>query len=342
MLKNIINEKGSFYDRVNESLRIRPFSLYETKEYLKTEKKANFSDSEFAKLYMALGGVAGYLNRIPMNSSVFKTTINELFFLEGSKLQGEFDTLYEALFQGDRRYKKIVESMGTASKELTSEEIFTVAKLQETSAEEKIEILDSLVKCDILLKYPSFKGGETNTRYRISDMLSVFHLKWIKELKLNHETWNSESYWSLTATQLAFNSWKGNAFESICFMHKKAISDFLIISAASPQFCTWATRAGGGYAGAQIDMLIKRADKKFHIMEMKFYEEEPYAVTTKYNEELENKVVALAHEEKTSKESITVILLTILGMKDTTTNKVISNSLTLKDLMLLDSYLTDT
>lgn len=337
MLKNIIEEKGSFYDRLDEKIHLRPFSLSESKEFLEKFKAAHFTEVEMTKLYMAIGGVAGYLNRVPKNSSVFKTTLRELIFREGSEMLGEYANLYQALFDDDINHRKIVEALGTASRELTKDELLEAAALNELSEEKKDEILSELVSSDIITKYSSYKNSSSQERYRISDLFSLFHLKWIVPLKDQYELWSSEAYWADEKTIDAFNSWKGYSFESICFLHRYSISKILKIDSLSNKFTAWSNKVTEsekkqGKRGCQIDMLIARSDDKFHIMEMKFYEQGVFSITREYKENLLNKRDRLCEIEKIEKNVVIFGTLTAVGAEDKTEKEKIHQHIKLRDL----------
>ena len=76
--------------------------------------------------------------------------------------------------------------------------------------------------------------------------------------------------------------------------------------------------------GAQIDMLIDRADKTINVCEMKFLDEPsggaerwstPYSMSAKDEEDIERRVSALRRETGTDKQVIVIVtLITTKGL----------------------------
>lgn len=62
MENELINAKGGLYGRVSHEIKLSPFTLKETREYLLKEKGISVSWYECAEAYMAVGGIPYYLN----------------------------------------------------------------------------------------------------------------------------------------------------------------------------------------------------------------------------------------------------------------------------------------
>ncbi|MGB6092288.1 MAG: ATP-binding protein, partial [Moheibacter sp.] len=60
MIKNIINNKGGLHNRITQKIRLLPFNLSETQEYLQ-HKKIQYTHYDILQIYMSLGGVPYYL-----------------------------------------------------------------------------------------------------------------------------------------------------------------------------------------------------------------------------------------------------------------------------------------
>lgn len=63
LTKNIIYNKGGLHNRVTCEIKLMPFILYETKEYLKS-RKIKLNDRHILQLYMAIGGIPYYLSYV--------------------------------------------------------------------------------------------------------------------------------------------------------------------------------------------------------------------------------------------------------------------------------------
>ena len=76
MVNNIIKSKGGLHNRITQKIRLLPFNLYETKLFLKSKGIA-FTDYDTIQLYMTLGGIPHYLEKLQKGFSVAQN-INEL------------------------------------------------------------------------------------------------------------------------------------------------------------------------------------------------------------------------------------------------------------------------
>jgi hypothetical protein len=63
MIDHIINNRGGLYQRVTRKLNLKPFSLAEVAEYLKS-RSVRYEPRQIAELYMALGGIPHYLREV--------------------------------------------------------------------------------------------------------------------------------------------------------------------------------------------------------------------------------------------------------------------------------------
>ena len=130
-------------------------------------------------------------------------------------------------------------------------------------------ILNDLQECGFIKKIPTF-GKKNNATYKLIDNYTLFYMKFVRENESNDERFWSHSYLSPVRT-----SWVGLAFERMCFQHVPQIKKALGISGVVTNVYAW--RIGptaDGEAGAQIDMLIDRADNMVNLCEMKFSKNE--------------------------------------------------------------------
>ena len=96
MLKKIIYNKGGLHNRVTRQILLRPFSLKETRLYLKKiGYTANFN--QILEIYMAIGGIPFYLNGIKKHL-IASQNINDLCFRKEGLLFDEFEKLFKSLF----------------------------------------------------------------------------------------------------------------------------------------------------------------------------------------------------------------------------------------------------
>lgn len=76
---NLINNHGGLYGRVTYEIKVSPFSLKETEEYLKSNGVV-LSRYDICATYMALGGIPYYLGYIKKGTVLIKTLI--IYFLK--------------------------------------------------------------------------------------------------------------------------------------------------------------------------------------------------------------------------------------------------------------------
>src|SRR5262249_40992459 len=96
ILEKIINNKGGLYNRVTRTMRLEPFTLYETKECL-ASAGIRLTQQQVLSLYMVFGGIPHYLSLIKPGESA-QQCIDSLFFQKNGALVDEFDRLFASLF----------------------------------------------------------------------------------------------------------------------------------------------------------------------------------------------------------------------------------------------------
>jgi hypothetical protein len=94
----------------------------------------------------------------------------------------------------------------------------------------------------------------------------------------------------------------------------------------------WHYVTGKGKPGAQIDLLIDRADHCISVCEMKF-SVNTLPIDKRYADELQNKLSVFADESKT-KKTLMLVMVTTFGVKDNVyRNSLIQNEIIIKDLL---------
>lgn len=84
MVKKIINNSRGLSKRITQTIKLNPFTLNETKVFFRY-KGILMEEYEILKIYMALGGVAEYLEHVKSGSSAV-TAIEDLCFKQDSYL----------------------------------------------------------------------------------------------------------------------------------------------------------------------------------------------------------------------------------------------------------------
>ncbi|MCI6830385.1 MAG: hypothetical protein MR924_14230 [Prevotella sp.] len=117
----------------------------------------------------------------------------------------------------------------------------------------------------------------------------------------------------------------------MCFAHVNQIKQALGIAGVSSQVYSLQIRKpGGNVDGAQIDMVIERADKVVNLFEMKFSTHE-YTIDKDMDENLRNKSARLAESNKACM-AIHLTLITPFGLNDNMYQFSVQNVITMDDL----------
>ena len=125
---------------------------------------------------------------------------------------------------------------------------------------------------------------------------------------------------------------RGQAFEDVCFSHQEQIKRALGIQGVHTEIYPWRFISEGVTPGAQIDMLIDRADRVVNVCEMKFVQGE-FSIDKDYDEKLRNKIVAVT-EQTGSRKNPHMTLVTTYGLKKGIYSGRFQKVVTLDDLFV--------
>jgi uncharacterized protein len=323
IINKLINNKGGLHNRVTQKIKLEPFTLNETEQFL-ISKKIKWNQYQIAEAYMAFGGIPYYLNAIRKGLSVTQC-IDELFFNSDGLLRNEFDNLYKSLFKYADNHMAVVHALSKKTKGLTREEIIQIAKLPNGGGITKV--LNELEQCDFIQKYNLVNDKKKDALYQLTDFYSLFYYSFIE--KLNGL---DENNWITQLNSATHRAWTGYAFEQLCMQHVKQIKHALGIAAIHAQVSGWRSRAQG--KNAQIDLVIDRKDNCINLCEMKFASKE-YSIDKKYAANIQNKIAAFNQETNTRKAVFFTMVTTYGVSNNNYYQQWISNSITLDKLFML-------
>ena len=306
MLKNVVSNKSEFHGRITRKIILNPFTLKESEQYLKY-KGFDILRKQVVQYYLTFGGVAHYFNLLNPTKS-YTQNINELFFTDNSLLFNEFPQLFNSLFGRTPHHKKIIEYLG---KKITLHyDINEIAKHLKISKTNTYPILEELEAAGFIKSQNFYEQKKRDTLYSLCDPFCFFYLHWVAPVDKRSISENI-SYWQTIVMTQKFTSWCGYAFELVCHNHILQIKDALGISGVQTTSYYWSTKARDNQKGAQIDLLIKRADKTVTIVECKYYEV-PFEISEFYEANLRNKIAAFRNSTKDN-SAITIVMLTANG-----------------------------
>ena len=301
--KKIFQNRGGLHNRITGRMLIGPFSLSDCEGYFRA-KDIVISRREICEAYMIFGGIPYYLSYwngrygLPGN-------VDRIVFSEAAPLANEFQELYASLFTGSEKYINVVDALSSKLAGVTRDEL--LAKLKAPDGGWLSEILANLEQSGFVRHYSLFPGKQNGGIYQLIDNFSLFHRTFIKG-----NPGKNEHLWSELYNTPRLNAWSGFAFERLCLRHVDQIKDSLGITGVSSNIYAWRSKTSN--PGAQIDLVIDRADGIVNLCEIKYAKYE-YAIDKKYVGDLENKYFAFRNETR-SNRTIHETLITTYGLKE--------------------------
>lgn len=313
IIGKIINNRGGLHNRVTERIRLQPFNLLETEQYLQA-KRVKLTRKQISSLYMVTGGIPFYLDRV--NSGVsFVQIIEELAFTEQALLLGEFDNLFSSLFDNANAYVELVDVIAQHREGISQEMLFDQVT-HTTKGESGLARLVALEDAGFIRAFVPHFHKKRGVYYRITDEYVLFYRAWLAPLKKTQMVNALEKgYWRTVVQTPKWHAWSGYAFETLCYQHLRQIRRALDLPpTAIPN--TWRHSRTAVYSdvpGAQIDLLFDRDDDAITLCEIK-YTDRPFVVTRDYAEKLRQKMVTFQRVTGTEKQ-LFLVLITANGLK---------------------------
>jgi hypothetical protein len=304
MIDKVINDRGGLHNRVTQTIRLLPFTLAETREYLRS-RNVLLDNYSLLQVYLAMGGIPHYLRNINPGESAAQI-IDRLCFAKDGPLKNEFNNLYKSLFADSASHEKIIRVLAAKGSGLTRNEI--IDKCGFTSGGNSSKLLKELEESGFLTTHTSFNKLVNDSIFKLSDEYSLFYLKFIENAR------DTEAgAWHRQFGTPTYTIWSGFAFESVVQKHVLQIRHKLGITGVLTHVSTWRHTPTKGEQGAQIDLLLDRDDRTINLCEIKFATD-TYVIDKKYASELDTKVNIFRSETKTRK-SIFLTMVTTYGCK---------------------------
>ena len=315
MLSKFIGDKGGMHGRVNRQIYLRPFTLYETQQFLKS-KGVDWEMYQVTEAYMTMGGIPYYIDMLEGNLSL-NENIDHLFFQEGAALalRTEYDFIFRSLFRNSKVYRSVVELLANSSVGMSRQNIQEAMKMEDGGF--LTEVLDNLCKCDFLRQYAAFGKKEQGQMYQLIDLFSLFHLQFVSNF-----SGQDSHFWSNMQDNPRRTTWQGYAFEQVCLHHLSEV-------------CSWSCKAftdrdGTQHKGTQIDLIIDRRDETINLCECKF-STDAYAISQDYAERLNSRKETFRALTGTRK-SLHTTMVTTYGLKRNKYSDVVLREVTMDDL----------
>ena len=322
VLDKLINNHGGLYGRVTYEIKLSAFTLRECEEFFRS-RSVQFSRYDIAQSYMIFGGIPYYLGYIVKEQSLAQN-VDRLFFSHNGALRNEYDRLFDSVFTNPEAIKAIVRLLYMKNAGFTRKEI--TEKLKITDGGTLTKNLNALLASDFVVKYVPFGISKREEHYKLVDPFCLFYLHF-----LHRQPNANERFWQQNVTAQPIVTWRGYAFENVCFNHVDQIKRALGISGVNTSSSAW-SKKGGDEDGTQIDLLLIRNDNVINMCEIKFISEE-FAVDKAYYRLLLARPDRIK-EAVSPKMSVHNTLITVFGLKNNEYSSVFTNVITLDDLFL--------
>lgn len=327
MIRKVIRHKGGLHGRLTALMRLMPFDLSETEEFL-ISNGVVLDRRQLIDLYMAIGGIPKYLTYVERGFSAMQN-INKICF--NGPLKDEFEELYSSLFENYKDHVAVIRALAERNQGLTKIEVSNATGI--TPGGGLNTILENLEQSGFIQLVPNLGKTKKNIRYRLVDEYSLFYIRWIEKAKRLQIGGIDENYWMNQGNSSEVRAWAGYAFEGICLQHIAVIKRALGISGILTYTSGWAFRPSKGSSeqGAQIDLLIDRADNCINLCEIK-YNDDVFVISKAYDKELREKRAVFI--EKTGiKKTVFFTFITLYGVSKTSGYYgIVDKELTMDDL----------
>ena len=300
----MIDNHGGLHDRITHEMHLHPFTLGETEEFF-ANNGFTWNRLSIMQAYMAIGGGPYYMSLFEKTDSP-ATGLDRLFFSGNAELKKEYRRLFASLFKNPQPYLEIISLLAKHTKGLTREEISK--KLNSSNNGKLGDMLTDLVYCDFLRKYNirEKKIKANSAIYQLVDFYTIFYNTFASKNIVE------EFFWTRNVNTPEITAWYGLAFERICKAHIPQIKSALGIASVSTEFYTWKTNQIEN--GAQIDIIIDRADNTINLCEVK-YCEDLYSLDKEEFLKIQNRISTFKTVTGT-RSSIIPTMITTFGMKD--------------------------
>lgn len=303
MSDKLVNNHGGLYNRLTCEIKLSPFTLKECEEYFRSENIV-MSKYDIIQSYMITGGVPYYLTYYQSGLSLAQN-VDAIFFKSNAPLKNEFVRLFNSIFTNSEFMMSLIRVLGTKHYGWSRTQLANALKI--STGGYLSDALSSLIASDFIIEYVPFGYSKKEKYYRLTDSFCNFYLRFVE----NNDKL-SDDFWLSNIDSQNIVSWRGIAFENVCFNHIEQIKNALNIGGVSTRQSAWTSKKDDE-DGTQIDLLIERKDNVVNMCEIKFYGEE-FVVDKKYDMLLRHRTSLLARE-LSAKTAIHSTLITTFGLK---------------------------
>lgn len=322
ILGNIFRSRGGLYGRLTDEIKLMPFTLKECEAYFASEG-IELSRYDIVQCHMVFGGIPYYLSYFQKGMSL-EGNIDRMLFGRNPRLKDEFNRLFNAIFGNPEDCKKIVRLLATRHKGFTREEIARATGLPLGGG--LSDTLAALAESDFVLRYVPYGQAGCVEHYKLIDNFCLF---WLKYVEPNS---SDMSFMTDHTTSDILRSWRGIAFEEVCWQHITAIKRALEVGGVKSSLSAWCVKGDDHQGGVQIDLLISRADNIVNLCEMKFAGGE-YTITKDEEAKLRSRIETLK-KTLSAKQTVHLTMITTYGVAYGKHSGIVQKEVTMDDLFV--------
>lgn len=319
MLDNLINNKGGLYGRLTGEMKLRPFTLKECEDFYQS-RGISMTKYNVLQAYMVMGGIPYYMNLFNPSLSLAQN-IDRLFFERVAKLGDEFERLFNSVFDNAEVCMSIIRHLGKRHAGFSRDEIARAVGISANG--DFTKTMKALIGSDFVTRYRPLGSTDGVDLYKLSDPFCWFWLHF-KETRQVKET----DYWQHHLQEPEIASWRGIAFEEVCWLHICQIKNALQIGGVASTESALVIRGDETTEGMQLDLVIDRQDDVVNICEMK-YNRNNYVVTKAYAQTIRTRAERL--EQMFPRKTIHNTLISAMPMERNEWSDVFQSAVTIED-----------
>lgn len=319
IIDKVLEDTGSLYNRVTSQVHLEPFSLCESERLLEA-RGFGWSRRQIAEAYMVFGGLPYFLGLLDPHESLAQN-IDRLCLVPHALLRHESKTLMESTLKKSPVYGRIVAELAPHTYGMRKEACVQRLGMPKGTFHRAV---DDLVKCDYIREYKNPVQRRKPLYLQLIDPYLLFHHTFLEGL----ESESPESWNDFVRDTGRYANWRGHAFESLCGAHLAQIKGALGIAGVRTVSYPWASERA--HDGAQVDLVIERADGICDLCEVKFTDA-PLAVSAKLEAELLRRRSVYA-DETGSRLALKLVMITSTGIAGVAHTEHIAQVITLDDL----------
>lgn len=323
MLDHLINNKGGLYNRLTDEIKLSPFRLKECEDFYHS-RGIKMSRYNILQSYMVMGGIPYYMNLCIPKLSLAQN-IDKLFFEDKAQLGDEFDRLFHSVFDNAEKCMQIIRILGKRHAGYTREELIRQSGM--CSNGDFTHLLKSLESSDIIVRYVPFGRSKREVQYKLADNFCWFWLHFKEQKQIT-----ARDYWTRHLDEGELTSWRGVAFEEVCFNHIPQIKSALGVLNVLSEESTLILPGDEEQKGIQIDMLISRSDNVINLCEMK-YSKAPFEIDKAYESQLRYRQSQM--EKKYPRKTIHLTMISTYGIVENSYAETVQSVVTMDDLFSL-------